>query len=66
MSIANWFVRKEARKLAAKVTKGEEAIDEVVDRVLIRLVKKLSNWVVGINWGHIAGWLARKLVGLLK
>ena len=66
MSIANWFVRKEARKLAEKVTKSEEAIDGVVDRVLVRLVKKLSNWIVSINWGHIAGWLSRKLVGLLK
>ena len=66
MSLANWIFKKKVKKLAAKVINGEEAIDGVVDRVLVRLVKKLSNWLVRINWGHLLGLLARKLVGLLK
>ncbi|HDZ27944.1 hypothetical protein LCGC14_2087420 [marine sediment metagenome] len=66
MSIANWIFKKKVRKFAGHVIKNEEAIDGVVDRVLVRLVKKLSNWLVRINWGHLAGGLARKLVGLLK
>ncbi len=66
MSIANWIFKKKVKKLAGKVIKNEEAIDGVVDRVLVRLAKTLSNWLVSINWGHLAGRLARKLVGLLK
>ncbi|HEA68483.1 hypothetical protein LCGC14_1265450 [marine sediment metagenome] len=66
MSIANWIFKKKVKKLAGKVIKSEEVIDGVVDRVLVRLLKALLNWLVRINWGHLLGLLARKLIGLLK
>ncbi len=66
MGLANYIFKKKVRKLAGKVINSEEAIDEAVDRVLVRLFKLLLNWFVRINWGQLFGLLTRKLVGLLK
>ena len=55
MSIANYIFKKKVKKLAGQIINGEEAIDTAVDKFLS-----------GINWGHLLGLLARKLVGLLK
>ncbi|KKL57825.1 hypothetical protein LCGC14_2231540 [marine sediment metagenome] len=55
MSIANYIFKKNVKKLARKVIKGEGDIDSAVD-----------GFLSSINWGQLLGLLARKVVGLLK
>lgn len=66
MGLANYIFKKKAKKLAGKVINGEEAIDEAVDRLFVRLAKSLSNWFVSINWGRLMSMLAKKVIGWLK